>query len=237
MRALWIAVRRHLLVIAIVAGAGGAFGYKYGPIVTPLYTARSVMWVNIPGAESSTGTVKLNQITNNTLSLTIPSLRFTTILVADAHLNRSPFQELGAVTALPELANLLVDIRVVDTDPTVAVQVASAVPQALKDEVADIGGLVPLIVEVQKPIVSAPSQGHPRRKNAIAGGLFGLLLGGLAALFIEYLDLTVRSAPDAERRLGLPVLGTTRRGRVAEVQVRLPRDREGAKVPVEAPAG
>jgi hypothetical protein len=40
----------------------------------------------------------------------------------------------------------------------------------------------------------------------ILGAVFGLLLSCALAFVLEYLDLTIRTAEDAERRLGLPVL-------------------------------
>jgi capsular polysaccharide biosynthesis protein len=40
----------------------------------------------------------------------------------------------------------------------------------------------------------------------ILGGLFGFLAAAGLAFLLEYLDVTIKSAADAERRLELPVL-------------------------------
>jgi capsular exopolysaccharide synthesis family protein len=64
---------------------------------------------------------------------------------------------------------------------------------------------------------------RPRKLfNIGVGGLVGLLLGVLLALFIEYLDNTIKSTDDVDRLLGLPSLGVVpalesleRKGRLA----------------------
>ena len=59
----------------------------------------------------------------------------------------------------------------------------------------------------------------PRKKvNTLAGGIFGVLLGGLVVFFLEWLESDiVRTAEDVERYIGVPVLGTipTMAGRTA----------------------
>jgi capsular polysaccharide biosynthesis protein len=45
-------------------------------------------------------------------------------------------------------------------------------------------------------------------RNLIIGALFGLVLSVTVVLLLNYLDVTVRSPEDVERRTGLPVLGS-----------------------------
>jgi|Deesub1362A_J573_1020465.scaffolds.fasta_scaffold02932_6 capsular polysaccharide biosynthesis protein len=51
---------------------------------------------------------------------------------------------------------------------------------------------------------------RPRKKiNAIAGGIFGVLLGGLVVFFLEWLESDIiRTAEDVERYIGVTVLGS-----------------------------
>ena len=44
-------------------------------------------------------------------------------------------------------------------------------------------------------------------RNVIVASIFGLLVAAILAFLLEYLDITVKTAADAERRLELPVLG------------------------------
>lgn len=57
---------------------------------------------------------------------------------------------------------------------------------------------------------SSPARATPSSfpKTAAAGGLAGLVLGMMAALFLESLDDRIRSVRDAERVLGVPVLAS-----------------------------
>lgn len=78
---------------------------------------------------------------------------------------------------------------------------------------------IQILDRAQIPTVPA----RPRKLfNIGAGAVVGLLLGVLLALFIEYLDNTIKSTDDVERVLGLPSLGVVpalesleRKGRLA----------------------
>ncbi len=62
-------------------------------------------------------------------------------------------------------------------------------------------------VDVLDPAVGVWPVSSGRRVNSILGGLLGLLLGLVAAFFLEYLDRSVQSTSDVETKLGLAVLG------------------------------
>ncbi len=62
-------------------------------------------------------------------------------------------------------------------------------------------------VDVLDPAVGAWPVRGSQRINVIFGGLMGLLLGLVAAFFLEYLDRSVQSTSDVETKLGLAVLG------------------------------
>lgn len=62
-------------------------------------------------------------------------------------------------------------------------------------------------VHVLDPALGASPVRGSQRINVIFGGLMGLLLGLVAAFFLEYLDRSVQSTSDVETKLGLAVLG------------------------------
>ena len=64
----------------------------------------------------------------------------------------------------------------------------------------------PYVNVVESATVAAPIGVSTRQKVTI-GLLVGLLLGVVAAFFLEYLDQTIKSAADVERALETPVLG------------------------------
>ncbi len=75
--------------------------------------------------------------------------------------------------------------------------------QALIAEVS-IDSAIQLVDAARVP--GAPAR-QRARKTALFGGALGLMLGVTAALLVEHLDETVKSAEDVERVLGAPVLG------------------------------
>lgn len=62
-------------------------------------------------------------------------------------------------------------------------------------------------VEVLDPANRAWPVSGGRRLNVLLGGLLGLMLGVVAAFFLEYLDRSVQSTTDVEASLGIPVVG------------------------------
>ncbi len=66
--------------------------------------------------------------------------------------------------------------------------------------------IAPYVDIVESATVAAPIGVSTRQKVTI-GLLVGLLLGVVAAFFLEYLDQTIKSAGDVERALETPVLG------------------------------
>ena len=193
------------MVLTVLVAAG--VGYKTAPRVMSSYVARSVILVNMNGAEYSTQIQRINSVTNNTLAALFTSLEFATLLVNDSHVPRNPYQELGAISASPEITSLLVSVQVVDADPGVAARLADAAPQALTQEIGKLGGQLPFIALVAPAVASRPTEGWRRVSNAALGALFGLLLALIAAHLLEHVDVSFATPRDAEQVLDLPVLG------------------------------
>lgn len=76
--------------------------------------------------------------------------------------------------------------------------------QASSDNTS-VGGVPATVVDrAELPVVPKPSG---LLRNLILGGLFGLVLSVGVVALLEYLDVAIKSADEAERRLELPVLG------------------------------
>ncbi len=66
--------------------------------------------------------------------------------------------------------------------------------------------IAPYVTVVETATI-ASRVGITTRQKVMLGLLVGLFLGIVVALFLEYLDQTIKSSADVERALGLPVLG------------------------------
>jgi capsular polysaccharide biosynthesis protein len=142
--------------------------------------------------------------------------------VAEEALNRSGVpRAAGAVVAQTSVRNeagtQLLEVRVTDTSPSVARDLANAVAHAFVDKVqqyepgapASVGDVptLPAYVfqEAGLPVVPEPTA---LNRNLFIAAVFGFLAASGVVLLLDYLDVTVKSAGDAEARLELPVLGT-----------------------------
>lgn len=111
--------------------------------------------------------------------------------------------------------NILV-IAVADTDPAIAQTLSVGIAEAFVKKITE---LEPGKAPAEGDLPTAPARIFERAKlpvvpekesilsSLIIAALLGAMLSGGAVLLVEYLDVTVKSVEDAERRLELPVLG------------------------------
>lgn len=126
----------------------------------------------------------------------------------------------------------LIRVRVTDATPSVARDLANALAHAFVEKVqqfepgtpASVGDVptLPAYVfqEATLPVVPEPTA---LTRNLVIAFLFGAVIGGGVVLLMDYLDVTVKSAADAEARLELPVLGTIPLARDAQAGASRPR--------------
>jgi capsular polysaccharide biosynthesis protein len=113
-------------------------------------------------------------------------------------------------------ATQLLAIDVTDQDPVVARTLANAIADAFVEEVRNFEPTAPtnegsipalpayVFEQARLPLTPQPTG---LMTNLLVAALLGLLLGIGVVLLEDYLDITIRGLEDAERRLGLPVLG------------------------------
>ncbi|MGH9186391.1 MAG: YveK family protein [Acidimicrobiales bacterium] len=225
-RYLTIIRRRWLLVIITVAAAVFA-----GWAITPRdsqYTATSTIYVgnriiDFQGAGLSVDRALALDRLLGTFSLMIDAKPVATEAINRTGVDRNPEEVVDATTVAPPFGTQLLNIRVTDRDPRVARDLANGLADAFRDQVeeyeggdidsetgtsgeGDLPSGLPAYVYERATLPTAP-QPSDLLHNILLGGLFGLVASILLAFTLEYLDLTVRSASDAERRLDLPVLG------------------------------
>jgi capsular polysaccharide biosynthesis protein len=126
-------------------------------------------------------------------------------------LDLGPERLLGQIRAEAIIDQGFIQIDADDTDPQRAERIAGAFAQvfAQQQAAADVGKpqAERLYVDVlDRP--SAATQVWPQtRVLVLAAGLIGLLGGILLGFALEYLDDSVSGVEEAERLLGLPVIG------------------------------
>lgn len=189
------------------------------------YTASTTLYVGANTFSASTNSFDPNLSADQQAGLTRLIKTFAVMvdsipIAADAldrtHQPRSAASVVAetSVIALPE-TNIL-QIKVVDADPRVAQSLSIGLAEAFVQKISQLepgqklgeGDLptAPATIFERAPLPVVPEKADllPR---VFTAALFGLLFSGGLALLVEYLDITVKSVDDAERRLELPVLG------------------------------
>jgi capsular polysaccharide biosynthesis protein len=161
-----------------------------------------------------------------TFSKMIDSQPTASDAVANTGVSRSPVEVVGQTTVTAEPSTQLLDVKVTDSDPAVAQRLANGMADAFIHKVQSFQpapqatpGATSATPAEPGTAPTAPAYVFSRAdlptsplstgllKNVGLGALLGLLASAGAALLIEYLDVTIKGAGDAERQLNLPVLG------------------------------
>jgi capsular polysaccharide biosynthesis protein len=212
-------IRRRWLLVGLTMIAGLAAAYVSTPQVSN-YSAQSTLYV---GARQFSGTGG-NPVSGDaqaglqSLIQTFAKMIHSQPIAADA-LRRTGIQRsvggvVGSTLVIPELD--LIRIRVVDHEPAVAQKLANGLADAFVEKIetfepsaAPQPGEVPQLPAYVFERAVLPTAPEPTglSRHLLLGVLFGLAAGIGVVFLLEYLDITIKSAADAERRLELPVLG------------------------------
>ena len=139
--------------------------------------------------------------------------------LARLELDRSADSLSGSARASGVPNTQLLVVNVTDADPTLARDLTNALAESFVDTVRSlepgVEGAVPFAPVYVFERAQLPTQ--PASTGAtgsvVVAGVFGAVVAAGVALFIEYLDITLKTAVDVERRLELPVLGVIPRDR------------------------
>ena len=208
-----------ILVTTIVAGVAGGLVSN----TTPEYVARSTIYVGDRGgtvdtpAELSTDRLAALDRVVLTFSKMIDSEPIAEEAIGALDLDVDADDVVDATEVRPEPATQLLYIDVGDSDPAVAQALSNALADAFVESVLEFEpsetgteeGSVPQLPAYVFQRASLPTEPVPtgQARTIVLATLFGLVVGTGLALLLDYLDVSLRSAADVERRLELPVLG------------------------------
>jgi capsular polysaccharide biosynthesis protein len=212
--------RLALVLVAIVAGAG--VGYVITSR-TPVYTATAEIYVGPnnfgPNYNLLYEEGNLNEVASTYADM-IPEPVIAQKAINDTHVNRFAGAVADNTSAVVVTGTTLIDISVTDSSATVAVQLANGVSNAFVNQISHTQssgtpaggsggtGTVPgAPAHVFQPAIYAAASSSGLTKRMILGGVFGLVISIFMIFLLDYLDITIKSPEELERRVGLPVLG------------------------------
>lgn len=193
----------------------------------PDYLAESTIYVgfsNFGGLEGDDSDVSVERFATVdriliTFSEMVMSRTVAEPAIAELGLDRTAEQVVNQTTAAPIGFTQLMRVQVRDPDPVVARDLANGLATAFTDrirafeggaeETLDTGDLPSGLPAYVYELATVPRSPIPNNliRNLLLGFAFGLLVAVGVVFLLEYLDLTVKGAEDAERRIELPVLG------------------------------
>lgn len=205
-----------ILVTTVLCAVAGFFVSSS----EPTYLARATLYVG--SGEGATGDVTADQLQTIDRFVLTYSKMIDTETIAEQAIDRlglddDPEDVVAATTARSEPFTQLLYIEVKDEDPAAAQAMANALAEEFVDAVQDFEpgvsagdeGAVPQLPAYvfEKARLPTTAQASAQIQTVILATLFGLLASCGLAFLLDYLDVSLRSAADVERRLELPVLG------------------------------
>lgn len=200
--------RAWLILLAFVLGALLA-GIGTKLFITPRYTASSTIYVF---SKSSSNTSAANIQLSNQLTTDFQIIATTreTInqVIDELGLEPSYYKQLvGSISVTnPEDSHMLT-IRVQDPDPQRAAQVANALADVLREQIADVMNTDKPSTVSRAVVPESPSSPSMKR-NVVLGGLALAALVVAVVLIRYFADDTISTEEDIRRYLNLTVLAS-----------------------------
>jgi len=179
-------------------------------IQTPVY--RSTILLNVWPARLDWGLQQVIKGLMRNYAGTIGSRTTALKVINRLQLDITPDQLLAKLTVDPIEEDFLLRIDADDYDPLIARDIAQTTAEVFVEDTR-----VYMLEQDKRERIdinirdyALPGTLHkPKKKvNALAGGVFGVLIGGMIILLLEWLEADIiRSTEDMERHTGLAVLG------------------------------
>jgi capsular polysaccharide biosynthesis protein len=210
-------IRQRLFLIVLSMIVGAAVGY----VITPraaTYTSTAEIYVGSQNFVSAPAELYAEQGLNEVVTsfaAMIPSPVIAQRAIDTSGVPRYAGAVAGATVATVLTGTSLISVSVTDANAIDAVRLTNGVAKAFVTQVskyqtgeAKTAGSIPYEpAYVFQPASVAFTNGTGLSKRVELGVIFGLAVSIFLIFLLDYLDVTVKSPEELERRVGLPVLG------------------------------
>ena len=210
-------IRQRLALVIVAVIVGGITGFVTTSRA-PIYTASATIYVGSVNLGVNQvqlyAEAGLNEVVA-TFAEMIPSPVIAQKAIEHTHINRFAGELPASTTATVVLGTNLIDVAVSDHNSHDAITLVNAVSHAFVSQISNYQGTgtatqgqvpnEPAYV-FQEAIAATPNATGALKKTLV-GALFGLVISVLLILLLDYLDITIKSPEELERRVDLPVLG------------------------------
>jgi len=200
--------RGWIIILTACITAASALGFSL--MQTPRYKATARLSVNPARADWGLANAAKTLLRNYTINMT--THKTAQKVIDRAQLDMSTDDLLSKVTVSSDESNLTLQVDVKDYDPVVAMQIAQTLAEVFIEDQTEWNQKQDqrdrIEVSLLDNVRDAPLFSPKKKINTLAGGIFGVLLGSVIVLFLEWLESDILRTPgDVERFIGLTVLG------------------------------
>ncbi|TGB01719.1 YveK family protein [Halobacillus salinus] len=205
--------KRVVMIISLALGAALISGLVTFFVLTPMYQSSTQFIVNQSSNQQQSAAYDINDIrTNveliNTYNVIIKSPAILDRVIEELELNTSTAELSDQISVVNSGQSQVVDVTVIDADPSKAVQIANTTVEIFQDEISTLMNADNVRILSPAVLTADPSPVSPNLVlNISVAILVGLMVGIALALLIDYFDNTVKSEQDIENATGLPVMG------------------------------
>ena len=198
--------RGWIVLLAVVLTAGSA--YLWSRSQPPEYKASVRLLVRADSLDF--GRLQASKQVLASFSERIRSEKTAFPVVDRLNLDLNPYEVMSQIDVSYDQNQLTIQIDAKNSDPEFAGWIANGFAEEFVNEIEQANAVQrredQVKVEIIQPAGAGAQVAPQPLINAVAGGLLGLLLGGLLVLALELLDDTVKSRDDIERYMGQDIL-------------------------------
>ncbi len=209
-------IKKHTLLIIILGLLTGGVAYGVSSFVlTPKYDSNATMIVsnststdsqNPQDSNVELGQIQANKALISTYSEIVKSRGIADKVINNLDLNMDYGSFSQKVSIEPVKDTQIISVKVVDTIPERAQDIANETANIFKDSIGDIMKVDNVQILDGATLPERPSSPNIK-KNTVIGVVLGLILGVMIAIFKELSDTTIKTQEDINQYFDLPVIG------------------------------
>lgn len=199
-----------LIAILTVFGCGTAY-FITAKFVTPVYEAKTVLYIGQENGSLGTIDISLGQLNaNSQLIVDYKQLALTRLVTEEViknsglNISNDDFQKNVVIESIADSRLFTVGYR--NPNPEMAKKVADELAKQLTVAVLQIVGVENIRILDQAPLPEIPVSPN-KLLNTLIGGLLGFLIALLIIYVMFLIDDTIKGEEDIENLIGVAVLG------------------------------
>ena len=199
--------RWYLFIVFPILMAGALYMYSFYNY-TPVYTASATLMVTRPGGTiiSHSSDVFLSRTLVATYEEIATSRRILNLVATDDMIPYSHEVLRGKLQVKGVEGTEFINLSVTDHDPVLASYIANMASRIFMDQIGSVISGASVSILDEAPVPTFPSN-QPAARNMVVAAMMGLMMAGGLAFLIDYMDQSIKERDEAEKLLGLPVLG------------------------------